>query len=355
MDSSGVSAPLLRQLQSLLDTTAPDPTVVFVPRLQVGKALETALARTQPTAGLTCTTVRNYAALLARSVQRETDMRPLEDPAQWATAACYMLSKKQQEHLTQGAPVPRVARMLAQMFATLRMHGISPDLYQSHIEDTLAQQAKAAAYRIYTDLLHENRRTDAATTLEHATRIVSAGQVASCAYTAVGLLDVTDLPLQAERFVNALVDASAHPCYRLGAAASHPADASPASAAHSDLYATAQPVQAFVPGPTGRAVHDDVRPGDAEHIRFARTVGADEEVRTVLRDMQVRDYAHDTVEIAYTTPEPYLGLIEQQLQRHGIAATFSSGQRLRDTPSGRALRTYLDWLTGAQDMAGLVH
>ena len=350
-----MSAPLLRQLQTLLDTTAPDPTVVFVPRMQVGKALETALARTQPTAGLTCTTVRNYAALLARSMQRETDMRPLEDPAQWATASCYMLSEEQRKELTQGAPVPRVGRMLAQMFATLRMHGISPDLYQSHIEENSSQQAKAEAYRIYTTLLHENHRADAATTLQQAIRIVSAGQVSSCAYTAVGLLDVTDLPLQAERFVNALVDASAHPRYRLGATAPHPADASPASAAHSDCYATAQPVQAFVPGPTGRAVHDDVRPDDAEHLRFARTVGADEEVRTVLRDMQVRDYAHDTVEIAYTTPEPYLGLIEQQLQRHGITATLSSGQRLRDTPSGRALRTYLDWLTGAQDMAGLVH
>ena len=355
MDSSDVSAPLLRQFRALLDTTAPDPTVVFVPRMQAGKAIETALARVQPTAGLTCTTVRTYAARIARSVQREQGMQPLEDPAQWAITACYRLSESHRDRLTQGAPIPRVARMLAQMFATLRMHGITPEHYGLHREATSDAQAKAEAYRIYTDLLRENHRADAATTLQQATRIVSDGQVAACAYTAVAMLDVVDLPPRAEHFVRALVNASTHPCYRVGAADAYPADASPTAAACTALYDAAQPVHPFVPGPTGQAVQGARQANGTDQIRFARAVGADEEVRTVLRAIQSAGQAHDTVEIAYTSADPYLGLIEQQLQRHGIAATLSAGQRLRDTRPGRALQAYLDWLTGAQDMAGLVH
>ncbi len=74
--------------------------------------------------------------------------------------------------------------------------------------------------------------------------------------------------------------------------------------------------------------------------RIVSVTDADEEVRAVVREVAAlaeRGVRLDRIGIFHPTPDPYVGVIEQQLAAAGIPANGPSRRRLADTVAGRTL------------------
>lgn len=357
-------SPLIRHLHALLDATPGTHTVVFVAQTQLGKALEEASARRRPGVGLRCTTLPAYAQRLAQADLVHAGRRLPSGVDQMLTAhAIRQLSGEQRADLLQGSTVARLSRSLTQTFSLLRTHGVAPQAYQQALQAMSdagpPQHAQAQAYQHYVDALRENNYYDTADVLRQATTLVEDGAVREPAQSQYAILDDVDVPGHARALVQALEAASSFPLRRLGQ--EHPTQQAPVLSA-AKIFPDA-PLPTHPPdGPTAQAVHASSRaasPNGAlhtpEHLRFHTTVGRAEEVRTVFRDIQKRGLALDQVDLAYTTPDPYLALIEQQAERHGIGVSMSPGRHLRETRPGQALLAYLDWIAGGQEAAPLIH
>jgi len=354
MDSSGVSSSLIAPLVSFIKDWPTHHKVVFVPRLQLGKSLETAVARAHPHVGLRCIPAAQYAQMLVNpplmTASNGAGSTPLPDSVATLIArrALDTLSSGQRKALLHDSPPARVAQALANTFVMLRTYGVSPHNYESALSTaetpTLAQSAKADAYAAYTNLLSEQPYHDRADLLKRARQTVASGAVPDVRDTVYAALHVTTLPTHEAQFVKELAHASTHPLHRIG-----PRDeqAPPHSVAQLPLFETV---------PSFALTADTGTPdSSAGTHHFARAVGATEEVRTALRDMQSHQYPHDTVEIAYTASDPYLGLIMQQADRLGIDLALSAGCPLHHTTMGQALRAYLDWVNSSQPLSGLIH
>ena len=109
---------------------------------------------------------------------------------------------------------------------------------------------------------------------------------------------------------------------------------------------------------------EEARAAAAAGYRFVWGVGAQAEVRAVLRDVLERGLRWDQVEVAYAANDPYLPLLHAEVdlreqaaaedERERLPATFAAGFPLRLTRTGQALRGVLDWIEGGRDAAVLV-
>lgn len=357
MDFSGVSSSLIAPLISFIKGWPTHHKVVFVPRLQLGKSLEMAVARVHPHVGLRCIPAAQYAQMLVDPPLNlsSDEVHPTALPDSVATLiarrALDTISSDQRKALIHDSPPARVAQALANTFAMLRTYGVSPHSYRSALstaeKPTLAQSAKAAAYAAYTNLLSEQPYHDRTDLLKRARQTVASNAVPDVRDTVYAALHVTTLPTHEAQFVRELSHASTHPLHRIG-----PRDdkAPPHSVAQLPQFETAR----SIPLATAEDASSSLS-SPADTRQFTRAVGATEEVRTALRDMQSHQYPHDTVEIAYTASDPYLGLLMQQADRLGIDLALSAGCPLHHTKMGQALRAYLDWVASPQPLSGLIH
>jgi hypothetical protein len=223
------------------------------------------------------------------------------------------------------------------------------------------QHAQAQAYAHYVDALQANSYYDTADVLQRATALVQEESVREPRRSQYAIVDDVDVPGHARELVEALAAASPHSLHRLGQ--EHPTKQAPVLSA-AKVFPEATPPAHPTTGPTAQAVHASSQ-GASDNgtsmlsapkaLRFRTTVGRAEEVRTVFRDIQRRGLALDEVEIAYTTPDPYLAIIEQQAERHAVPVSLSPGRHLRETRPGQALIAYLDWLAGPQEAAPFIH
>jgi ATP-dependent helicase/nuclease subunit B len=77
-------------------------------------------------------------------------------------------------------------------------------------------------------------------------------------------------------------------------------------------------------------------------VHFARAVGAENEIRNVLR----RAAPYDDAEIVYTARDPYLALAYELTAEHRIPATFAEGISAAYTRPGQAVLGFLRWVEG---------
>lgn len=360
-------SPLMHHLHVLMDAAPGTHTVVFVAQTQLGKALEEAAARIRPSVGLRCTTIAAYAQRLAQADLLKAGSRRLPPGIdQMLTAhAIYRLSDAEREQLLQGSTAARLSRSLTQTFSLLRTHGVQPTAYQQALramdDAGPPQHAQAQAYEHYVQALKANNYYDTADVLRQAATLVAEGTLREPAQSQYAILDDVDVPGYARELVESLAAASPHPLRRLGQ--EHPTKQAPVLSA-AKVFPDAIPPSHPATGPTAQAVHASGRGAagngtgtlpQPEALRFRTAVGRAEEVRTVLRDIQQRGISLDEVEIAYTTPDPYLAIIEQQAERHNVPVSLSPGRHLRETRPGQALIAYLDWLAGPQEAAPFIH
>lgn len=361
---------LTRQITSLQHTHSTERVVIFAPRPQLGAALKQAATRccTQA-AGLHVTTPEQYAQTVAGLALQARNKRRLQRGVQFflTLSALQDLTSDQRTDLTTDRPLSGIIRPLMRTFNTLRAQDISPETYARHAAQSARQHAQADAFASYEDLLSKHSVYDTAMLFRTATEQIHSG-VYDHTSTVFGVIDTVPLPQTAASFLEALRTShnGARPdFYRLG---SNPASAGgteapppspPASRAAAHFPTAPYPPNASAaPSPVGRAAVSPSEPltqEEATDLRFWTATGARREVQAVLEDIVAQDRALDTVEIAFTTQEPYLSLLDGMAERYEIPLSLSTGREIEATRPGQALRGFFEWIADGFPVEELIH
>ena len=318
--------------------------VAFVPQQQVGRALETALARHTPAGALgwTATTPKAYAKTCSRFARATAARTPLPSAGHRFFIE-QVLADVQDDPAVASLPgTQRFGRILAQSIQTLRLNAVDPDAVEARAAaqgGTLA--AVAAGYRAYIDRLADAGLYDTADVFQWATaHIRDHGVPEGTVFAVSDSVELADWPF---RFLAALRDTGA-PFYRIGAASSS-LDPPPAFAAARFADVPRPPSEDPLPGANGA-------PASSTHFR--KTIGTTNEVRGVLREILDAGLPLDTVEIAYTSSTPYLPLLADEAERLGVPMTLGPGAPANTSRAGQRLRGIYDWITEEYDPAVLV-
>lgn len=99
------------------------------------------------------------------------------------------------------------------------------------------------------------------------------------------------------------------------------------------------------PHPAGRLFRrDGARDGPEERVSLALAVGAENEVREVLRRVRDGGLSLDRVELVYTDGERYRDLARSEAEHLDLDCTFAEGLPVHLTRPGQALRLFYDWI-----------
>jgi len=355
------SSLLVRQVCKLLDQFPTAKLVVFLPRSQLGTALQQAVARKRGgTAGLTATTAERYAHEQAALALRADGQSALNaGPQFFLVEQCIRaLSEEQRSALTAGQPLSGLIAPLARTFTTLRTHSVSPATYRQ-TADSERQRAQADAYAQYESLLDERSLYDPAALFTRATQVVESAtcDVSATAWT---VEDTVSLSTVERRFLEALRDNGAVGAglYRLGPRLDLPeSSSSPPQSAAAHFPDAPRPETSGGASPVGTvALQADCSLGadEAELLRFWTATGPRREVQAVFEDILDQSHPLDTVEIAYTSPDPYLPLLDTLAERYDIPVSVSGGRSIDATRPGQALRGFFDWISNGCPIPDLI-
>lgn len=352
-------SPLVRQVETLLDRIRPDRLVVFVPRPQLGTALSHAVAQARgATAGLQTTTPTQLAADYADLPLRAQGQTPLEaGPRFFLTASVLRaLPAPTRDALTGDQPLTGIVAPLARTFTALRTHSISPSDYRAGGgPDSARRAAQADAYAAFTEALNARDYYDDAALVEAASALVEQKHIDRRG-THVAIMDTVPVSGVEQAFVRALVaDAPQDRLLMLGTGAYGDGAAPlPLAAAR---FPDARRPETPPPSAAGRvARRPEARMGatEAQALRFWTATGVRREVQAVLSDIVARERPLDTVEIAYTSPQPYLPLLDTLAERYNLPVSLSGGRALDATRPGQALRGFFDWVANGGPIPGLI-
>ncbi len=359
-----VSSVLVRQVGAVLDRHRSARVAVFVPRPQLGTALQQAVVRVRgSTAGLTVTTLEQYAEdLAALSLRAEGQSRLEAGPQFFLTAtAIETLSEDLRTALIGDQPLSGMIAPLARTFATLREHRVSPETYRQRAATSARQQAQATAFSRYEDLLGEHNRFDTAHLFERARTLIQENRI-DCSATVAAILGEVSLTAVERRFVDHLRQgAGVEPgLYRIGphhGASSGGPDPPSRSAAAQFQDAPIPDPDSATPSPLGRVAlvsGATLTEEEATAHHFWTATGTRREVQAVFEDILEHDRPLDTVEIAYTSPDPYLPLIDTLAERYNIPVSVSGGRSIDATRPGQALRGFFDWIADGCPIPDLI-
>ncbi|MBT8401967.1 MAG: PD-(D/E)XK nuclease family protein [Rhodothermia bacterium] len=107
--------------------------------------------------------------------------------------------------------------------------------------------------------------------------------------------------------------------------------------------------------PAGQIRIRELEPHDKSKVQLRDAVGVDAEVRGVFRDVRSMDVPLDSVEVAYTTSQPYLPLIANAAYSLGLPITLSEGLPIRLGRCGQAVIGFYRWIANGLDANGLSH
>ena len=330
---------LVSQIRSLCDAYPTAEKVIFVPRVQLGQALSTAVARRGGDwAGLRCCIPRHYAEEVARWQILSSERRELP-PAGMRFLAADLIEQLDDPSLMEGMPAAsHFARTVGRSISILRENAVPPGRVQ---ERAMAPQASQAlrvigvCYEAYRRRLDEEGLYDDADALQWAIQHVRDTPPQDISKTIYAVCDGTDLPELEYRWLKELQKQGAA-FYRLGEASS---DAPPHTAA--SLFAD-------VPRPNTE------NSGGSASLRVRRAVGAENEVRGVLQEILEKDIPLDEVEIAFAANQPYLSLVADLANRIGIDLSLGTGLPALQTRSGQALHGFYEWIQEDFDVQVLI-
>ena len=341
------SAPLpyhLSQLAALCREYPADEKVVFVPSLQIGHNLGTALSRRGVAwVNLRLTTPARWADRVVGRAFEEDGRRPLVPDVDAFFILHSLESEKWPENhpLAGGYSAEGFAATLLKTIRALRLAGVQPgDLPRAAtgIEGMLGRQ-----YAAYCAWIDEEGFYDRADIFRRAT------WEAHCLGSIFAILDETPLTECAYEFVR---ECSGGDIRRIG----RQLYGAPPPEHSAGMRFSSAPIQdggGYV-GPGGRLLTTGLSENDQEHVALRSAVGAENEVRGVLRELLSHGVALDEIEIAYTSEQPYLTLLVEETERLGLAATFGAGVPVWQTRPGQALLGFLRWISSGFDPDELV-
>lgn len=362
--STSVQSVLVRQVEAILDRHRSARVIVFVPRPQLATALQQNVVRARgSTAGLTITTLDQYAEDQAGLSLRADGRSKLEAGSQFflTATAVETLNEDLRTALTGDQPLSGMVAPLARTFATLREHRVTPETYRQRAATSDRQQAQARAYGRYEDLLHEHDRFDTAHLFDRAASLLESNRIDHSA-SVCAILEEVSLSTVERRFVDHLRQATdIEPgLYRIGptskGAVEGPAPP-PRSAAAQFRDAPLPDPDSAAPSPLGQVAlipGSDLTEKEATAYRFWTATGTRREVQAVFEDILEENRPLDTVEIAYTSPDPYLPLIDTLAERYDLPVSLSGGRSIDATRPGQALRGFFEWIANGCPIPDLI-
>jgi RecB family exonuclease len=180
--------------------------------------------------------------------------------------------------------------------------------------------------------------------------------------TVWAVTDTVPLSTVERRFLDALRHSvgDENLLYRIGPQAPSDAEPSPPppqSAAALFPDASRPDPASLTPDPVGRLVlspEASLSTADARDLRFWTATGTRREVQAVFEDILSDGHPLDTVEIAYTTPDPYLPLLDSLAERYEVPISRSGGRAVDATRPGQLLRGLFDWIANDCPMSDLI-
>lgn len=321
------------QLRALCRAYPRAPKIVIVPRSQIGRALEDALARRDGGwAGLRTQIVRHVAEEVAQPRIGASGRSALPVQARSFLAA-RLLNDLQRQGDLEGLPGPhQLADTVAEAIETLRRGGATLSDVQARAEASDASatfRVVAACYESYLQTLDEDGLYDDAQVFRWATEELQDPAASALTQSVVAVCDGVDLPERAAQFVGA-VRTACRDFFRLGQRSS--GDAPPQTAAARF---------ARVSRPDGEASDEDAE----RAVRTCRAVGAGNEVDAVFRDLLEAEVPLDEVEIAVAGERPYVSLIADRADRMDLPVSVGTGVPAVHTRTGTALLSFVEWIT----------
>jgi RecB family exonuclease len=327
--------------------------VLFVPSAPIGYNLTTALtASGQVWLNLHITTPAGWA---------EQQIGPQLRVAGWKalvqdTELFYLESIL--ERVVQGDPEnyfaglsisPSLTRSFLRTLQSLRFAGVEKSTLQEVQIEPKKIRLLAALYQEYSGHLEKEQCFDAGFLFARAIEYMH-GNSAKKDEAIYAILDETPLPSLAFQYLKAL---AGDRIYRIGRK-----DYGIAPPSHS---AAARFPDAPFPGKTASIgvggkllMAEGLCPADGETIRLKKALGAESEVRDVFREVLHNKISLDTVEIAYTTESPYLGLLHNAAERFAVPVAFFGGIPVALTQPGQALLGFYRWIGSGFDAEELV-
>ncbi len=321
------------QLRALCQTHPRAPKSLIVPRGQIGRALEDALARAEGGwAGVESLIVRHYAEQVAQPRIAASGRSELPVGGRSFLAARLLKGLDRRGKL-EGLPGPhQLAGTVAEAIETLRRGGATLSDVQARAEAPDASatfRVAAACYDGYLEALDAAGLYDDAQVFRWAAERVRQTAPPVLAHSVVAVCDEVDLPERAGRFLSAVRDVC-RDFYRIGRRA--PEDAPPQTAAA--RFEEVAPPRA-----------DTVSEAPARSVRTRRAVGAANEVDAVFRDLLEDDVPLDEVEIAVAGERPYVSLIADRAARMEVPVSVGTGVPAAQTRTGKALLSFFEWIT----------
>ncbi|MFB6248424.1 MAG: PD-(D/E)XK nuclease family protein [Salinibacter sp.] len=346
------SSLIVEQLSRLRDAHPEAPLVVFVPRTQLGHAVDTALARSRDGwRGVRTLIPRHYAEALAyadivRSGRREA---PVEEGLFRAARILQGLPDDER-----GGDLPGwhlLASTVAGAVDRLREDAVSVEAVRDRADTPGASETLgvvAACYAHYERGLDEGGFYDDADVYRWATGRVRSGAVPDVPESVYAVADATTLSEHATQFLRAL-RTQGREFVRLGGPDTTRPPRETVAVRFSDTTRVEARPSGDAPVDGGTETNTPAGPR-----RFVRAVGAHQEVKAVLRDLLRDDIAFDDATIAYASSTPYASLLADEAERVGIPTTLGPGLPAHQTRTGRALRGWLDWVREDHDPERLI-
>ena len=336
------SSLIVEQLSRLRDAHPEAPLVVFVPRTQLGRAVDTALARVRDGwQGVRTLIPRHYAEALAYAdiVQSGRREAPVEEGLFRAARILQGLPDG-----ARGGDLPGwhlLAATVAGAVDRLREDDVSVEAVRDRAGTPGASETLgvvAACYDQYERVLENGAFYDDADVYRWATRRVRTGAAPEVSESVYAVADATTLSEHAAQFLRVL-RADGHAFVRLGGpdTTRPPRDTAAVRFSDAERPAARPAADGAVDG------QEDSTEPSGPH-RFVRAVGAHREVKAVLRDLLRDDISFDDATIAYASSTPYASLLADEAERVGIPTTLGPGLPAHQTRTGRALRGWLDWV-----------
>ena len=329
------------QLAALCRAHPHAPKIVLVPRTQIGRALEDALAReTNGWAGLTTRIVRHHAEQVAQPRILASGRSELPVGGRSFLAA-RLLQQLQRRGRLDGLPGPqRLAETVAEAIETLRRNGAPLAEVQERAEAEAASatfRVVAASYEGYLEALDTNHLYDDAHVFRWATELVRDGAFPAVGTSVVAVCDAVDLPGEAHQFLSA-VRSGARAFYRIGRSRLGAPPPQTAAARFGDV----------APPSTGET------DGAVPPVHVRRAVGSGKEVDAVVRDLLNAEVPLDEVEIAVAGEQPYVSLLADRAEQLGLPVSIATGVPAGQTRTGTALLAFLEWVTEDFDPSLLI-
>jgi hypothetical protein len=345
-----MAASLLVDQIAQLHSEYPDtPLVIFVPRAQLGQALENAMGRQlDGWHGVRATIPRHYAEEVARIkiFQSKRTQAPINGRL-FRAARLLKSSRDAPRRATdtaQGLGWHLLASTVAKAIETLRAEDVALEALRRRAESEESSETLdvvADSYEHYLDDRNRDRFYDDGDLFRWAADTVEAGgahQVSATVYAVVGTVDLPELPY---RFLRAL-EQHGQDFFRVGKGdATSSGDIQPAAESAAARFTNVR----WVPGNSkprdGAKRSNDQKSGQ----QFIRAVGARNEVKAVFRDILSKGLRFEDVEIAYASDSPYASLLldEGSLLSGNTKTSMESG----DIPT--AAETTPDRSNGSED------